>query len=132
MKRKKSGQQDYNLTPIYMITASFQTKNCSAFCTANQSAPKICMRPCTKRTFIHQIMVGRKKIKKRINPMIVPIINDFLKDLSLINISSNKFRGNIIQESIPTKTPINITGKLLIESYSITSVCSMSVTGKEA
>ena len=77
-------------------------------------------------------MVGRKKIKKRINPMIVPIINDFLKDLSLINISSNKFRGNIIQESIPTKTPINITGKLLIESYSITSVCSMSVTGKEA
>jgi hypothetical protein len=61
-----------------------------------------------------------------------PIINPVLKDLSLINISSNKFRGNIIQESIPTKTPINITGKLLIESYSITSVCSMSVTGKEA
>ena len=65
-------------------------------------------------------------------PMVIPIINDFLKDLSLINISSNKFRGNINEERIPNKTPINITGKLLIESYSITSVCSMSVTGKEA
>ncbi len=64
--------------------------------------------------------------------MIVPIINDFLKDLSLINLSSNKFQGNIIEESIPTKTPINETGKLLIESYSTTSVCSVSVTGKEA
>jgi len=29
--------QDYNLHPIYMITSSFQTKNRSAFCTANQS-----------------------------------------------------------------------------------------------
>ena len=37
MKRKKSGQQNYNLTPFYMITPSFQTKNCSVFCTDNQS-----------------------------------------------------------------------------------------------
>ena len=36
-KRKKSRQQDYNLHSFYMIIASFQTKNCSAFCTANQS-----------------------------------------------------------------------------------------------
>ena len=36
-EEKKSVQQDYNLTPIYMITESFQTKNCSDFCTANQS-----------------------------------------------------------------------------------------------
>ena len=37
MKIKKSGQQDYNIHSIYMITESFQTKNCSDFCTANQS-----------------------------------------------------------------------------------------------
>ena len=37
IKEKKSEYQDYNLHSSYMITASFQTKNCSAFCTANQS-----------------------------------------------------------------------------------------------
>jgi len=65
-------------------------------------------------------------------PISKPINTDFLKDLSLINIGNNKFRGNINQERIPTKTPINVTGKLLIESYSIISVCTFSVTGKEA
>ena len=31
LKRKKSAEQNYKLTPFYMITASFQTKNCSDF-----------------------------------------------------------------------------------------------------
>ena len=65
-------------------------------------------------------------------PISRPKNTDFLKDLSLINIGNNKFRGNINQEKIPTKTPRNERGKLLIESYSTTSVCSVSVTGKEA
>ena len=36
-KEKKVGVAGLQPLPFYMITANFQTKNCSAFCTANQS-----------------------------------------------------------------------------------------------
>tara|TARA_B100001758_G_scaffold215806_1_gene201694 strand:- start:32 stop:295 length:264 start_codon:yes stop_codon:yes gene_type:complete len=70
-------------------------------------------------------------INKR-RPIIIPINTDLRKDLSLINIGNNKFKGNINQERIPTKNPIHIIGELFMILYSINSVCSVSVTGKEA